>query len=176
MNIYKIHQSYNNNYTNHQMLKELFEGDGKILWQKVGDSITALTDINVSEKFKDEIGIENIGNVGNYLTHILNSTVDFSIRINNCKNKNGKHIAVTDDLDAWVDNKLSNTGCDVINKHITNEGIVTSLKNDQRIYHASLLVYGKMLVKDTAALLNTIENGIGRGKAFGFGMLNIFNF
>jgi CRISPR system Cascade subunit CasE len=175
MEIYQIHQSYENNYRNHQMLKELFPGEGRVLFHKNKNKIMALSSIELDEKFKGDIGIDHIGNAVNYIDNIKEKEVQFSIRLNGCKQVKGKALTLLkSDIEPWVDSKLSKCGIDVTSRFIKDEGIFLSLKNDQCIYHASLFVCGTLKIVDEDLFKNFAINGIGRGRAFGFGLLNVY--
>ncbi|MEY2703609.1 MAG: hypothetical protein RLY43_2248, partial [Bacteroidota bacterium] len=119
MNIFIIHQSHNDSYKNHQMVKELFPGDGKVLFQKLGNKITVLTDIPLAPEFKDNFEIENRGNVKQPA-----DCIPFSIRLNPVKaNKRKRYPIREEEIEEWVNNKLSNLGFEILYKTISKEGI-----------------------------------------------------
>lgn len=43
MNVYRIYKTYNDNYVNHQMLKEIFPENGKLLFQNCGNYLMVVT-------------------------------------------------------------------------------------------------------------------------------------
>ena len=176
MNIYLIHQSNKDNYYNHQLVKELFPGKNKVLFQNKGNKLLVLSETLVDDKFKDELMIEFIGTTNDKLNNIKDDEFCFSIRLNSCKRHKCKRVTIPEDsVNDWVDNKLKNLGGEIISKVIKNEGIIRSKRNNIFCYHASVLVVGIMKVIDHDLLSNNIHNGIGHGKSFGFGLLNVFD-
>jgi hypothetical protein len=172
MNIYIIHQSLSDNYKNHQMLKELFPGEGKLLYQNKGSKLIVATTISLDPKFENEFNIEFFGK-SNDLINKLNGEVLFSIRLNSVKGNKSKRFTLhKDQLPEWVDNKLSSLG--ICYKTIKDEGVIMSIRKGEKCYHSSVLVTGFLKTDDKEMLGNIVNNGIGHGKAFGFGLLNIF--
>jgi CRISPR-associated protein Cas6/Cse3/CasE subtype I-E len=172
MNVYTIHQSLSDNYKNHQMLKELFPGEGKLLYQNKGSKLIVATDIKLDPRFENEFNIEFFVK-SNELINSLDGECLFSIRLNAVKSNKSKRFSIhRDQLNGWVDKKLE--GLDISYKTIKDEGIVVSDRKGKKCYHSSVLVTGFLKVGNKDVLNNIINNGIGHGKAFGFGLLNIF--
>lgn len=176
MNVYRIYKTYNDNYVNHQMLKEIFPENGKLLFQNCGNYLMVVTAISVNDKFKDDIMIEHVGSVGKLLKY---NKYNFSIRLNSVKecgkNYKNKRLPINiDEIDSFVNKKLTNIGANVKINKINKEGIVKSIRKGIVIPNASVFITGSLDVTDRKKFINTIENGIGYGKVFGFGLLNVF--
>lgn len=174
MNVYSIGLSCDDSYKNHQMVKELFPGNGTVLFQSTGSKLIVVTSIALDSKFKDDLRIEKI----NFNLEI-DEIIPFSIRLNSAKNykvngkrkRRGLHL---DELDNWVDSKLSNVGAQILSREIRSEGTMMSLRKNKKCWHSSVLVFGTMKITDLNTFENVFENGIGYSKSFGFGMFNIF--
>lgn len=177
MKIYKIHQSYSDSYTNHQLVKELFPGEGRVLFQVNGPKITVLTETDLDPKFADEPGIEYIGDSDNYLSNIDSDVgIPFSIRLNGCKTVKHKRKSLPkEEIDEWVNVRLSDIGIDVVDKKIIDEGVNITYRQKEKMYHASLLVQGLLKINDLNLFKDVLFNGIGHGKMLGFGLVNIFH-
>lgn len=174
MKVYKIHRAYEDNYKNHQMLKEIFPGEGKLLYQRSGSKMIVLTDICIVKKFSESFEIEYIYDTKDVVTD-TNGSMIFSIRLNAVKSNQRKRFSLhREELDQWVDNKLSGIGITVRTRSIIDEGTKVSNRGDMKCFHSSILVNGMLDIDDVDKFLQVIHNGIGHGKAFGFGMMNIF--
>jgi CRISPR system Cascade subunit CasE len=173
MKLYKINQASYNNYENHQMLKEMFEGNGNVLYQNNGTSLTVLSNIELNPAYRNHIGIECVDSIRNILTK--RDSFAFSIRLNCAKHVKGKHVGVLkDDMDDWICSKLSDIGAEITSKSFNVEGNIQSVRKGINVTHSSVLVFGMLAIIDQDKFEETLTNGIGRAKAFGFGMLNIF--
>lgn len=175
MKLYKIHQSHNDSYTNHQMVKELFPGDGKILFQVNGDSVIVNTDIELSPEFVGDKGIEYIGQSENFISN-SNDNLFFSIRLNGCKTvKNKRRSLPKNEIDEWVNIRLSDIGADILSKNIIDEGVNISFRQGSKMFNASILVVGMLRINNKEKFNNVINFGIGHSKMIGFGMMNVFH-
>lgn len=72
----------------------------------------------------------------------------------------------------WLSLKSEKYGFKIIQTEIINEGIS---KGNKDISMLSVLFNGYLQITDKELFLKALEDGIGRGKRFGFGMLLISN-
>ncbi len=173
MNIYNIHTIYNDNYFNHQMLKEIFPGEGKLLFQRQGSILYVLTNLEIDLKYQDDFRIDKIGNTSKYLK--FNIPLNFSIRLNAVKSNKRKRYTIHPEMvETFVDTKLGNIGVEVKHRMIINEGVLISERNGEKCSHSSVLVVGSLVIKDLDEFSKVLYTGIGKAKGFGFGLMNIF--
>lgn len=174
MNIYKIHEAYDDNYKNHQMLKEIFPFEGKLLFQQQGSILCVMTDLEIDSKYSLDFRIEKIGDTKQYL--LPGICLNFSIRLNAVKaNKRKRYAIYPEMVESFIDAKLSEIGADIHNRVIMNEGILVSQRKGIKCSHSSVLVTGSLVIKDLDKFSEVLHTGIGKAKGFGFGMLNIFH-
>ena len=174
MNVYLIHSCYDDNYLNHQMLKEIFPENGKLLYQRNGSSLLVLTNISIIEKFKGDFSIQKMGKLEDFFDRLGENNL-FSLRLNAVKaNRRKKFSLYDEEVDDWVTKKLENIGLEIINCINTREGVLRSKRKGDYCYHNSVLVNGVMKIRDIERFEEAVRNGVGKGKAFGFGLVNIF--
>ena len=104
----------------------------------------------------------------------------FEITVNPCKrdNKTGKIIPVREreNIAQWfIDRAPSSWGFTVnpANLQVEKLAVQTFTKNDQKITHGSATLKGELKVTNQVQFIQSFQQGIGRGKAFGFGLLQI---
>ena len=98
----------------------------------------------------------------------------FRVRVNAAYREIGsaKKRSIPDDkLSEWVKSRLEWSGISVEHMMIVPEGMHTSMRKDVRTFHNSVEVTFVGTVVDAGAFAHAYANGIGQGKAFGFGML-----
>jgi hypothetical protein len=174
MKVYIIHRAYEDGYKNHQMAKEIFPGDGKLLFQKVGARLVVETDLEIDPKFADNFEIQFAKTTDQALSS-LSGDVQFAIRLNAVKsNKRRRFPVYRDRLHAWVDGKLSGIGADIRSKVVIDEGTMVSDRKGMKCCHSSVFVTGFLNVTDLERFASVVHTGIGHGKAFGFGLMNVF--
>jgi CRISPR-associated protein Cas6/Cse3/CasE subtype I-E len=174
MKLYHIHKCHNDSYLNHQLIKELFPNEGKILIHNLNNKLLILSDIEIAKEYKNCFHISYIKDVDNN-SFSINEQLPFSIRLNSSKMKYGKRFSVPlNELEQWCDNKLSNIGATIIVRQINNEGLIQSKRKNQICSHSSVFIQGMLQITNNKQFFNTIYQGIGHAKAFGFGLLNVF--
>ena len=104
----------------------------------------------------------------------------FEVTVNPCKrdNKTGKIIPVREreNIAQWfVDRASSSWGFTVnpTNLQIEKLAVQTFTKNDQKVTHRSATLKGDLKVTNQEQFNQSFQQGIGRGRAFGFGLLQI---
>lgn len=158
--------SNKDDYEVHQEIARLFETSEKRLWQRDDYRITVLSSQQCLRGESREITKEEMSQ-GQYMVNL---------RLNPCIRKNGKRISMSKDkISNWVKNKLSAAGVDAVVQCI-NEGVRISRKGNSVITLASVMVVGILTVKNQEVFEQSVMNGVGHGKGFGYGLLNIFAF
>lgn len=166
----KINSAIGDDYKQHQVIRQIFPGDQKILFQQsdCGILITSITKpIDETLKIK-EIDLSSIAVTGEQFT--------FSLRLNPTRRdrKKRKRVALEDpQIRPWIEKQLKEIGVDAQFQFI-KEGMRRSIKQGDTISFFSVMCIGVLTVKDSGRFQKALENGIGHGKGFGFGLLNIF--
>lgn len=104
----------------------------------------------------------------------------FEITINPVKrdNASGKIIAVRgrEEIQKWFMHRASDAyGFKVNPSSIQTEQISVQMfeKSGQTVTHGSATIKGQLIVTDRALFVKSFKQGLGRGKSFGFGLLQI---
>jgi CRISPR system Cascade subunit CasE len=103
----------------------------------------------------------------------------FSVRMNPVKrlSSNGYCEAITDfeAIRSWFLTKCGTYGFSVIPEtfEITGKGVQQFNKGKHRIVHNYADLTGVLKVEERDRFLHSVENGLGRGKSFGFGLLEL---
>ena len=103
----------------------------------------------------------------------------FEVRLNPTKREksSGKTIAVIGEekLAEWFLGKVHNFGIEVEKEtlQIQKTGVQTFEKNGKEVTHGEATFLGKLRVINREAFIRSFKQGIGRAKAFGFGLLQI---
>ena len=108
-----------------------------------------------------------------------NPTAKMRVRADRSPARNGVRVGLytEDEQLAWLQRKAQAGGFSVVSCHIVPEGKVLSRKGgeapEDRMQHLAVRFDGVLRVTDPDCLLNTLRNGIGSAKAFGFGLLSL---
>jgi CRISPR system Cascade subunit CasE len=103
----------------------------------------------------------------------------FEIRLNAVKRskQNGKIVAIFDreSLFEWFCSKSESWGfiTERDSLQIQSTGVQTFNKQENQITQNAVIFIGKLRVNDRSLFVKSFEEGIGRGKGFGFGLLQI---
>ena len=99
----------------------------------------------------------------------------FSTVINPCRIVNGKRFGLIREPDvlAWFSDKSEKGGFAVRSAIVSQNGYCTFRKNDKTLSFARAKISGYLEVRDARLFSRTVERGIGKGRAFGFGLLQL---
>ena len=104
----------------------------------------------------------------------------FEVTVNPSKrdNKTSKIIPIRDreNIAQWfIDRAPSSWGFTVnpTNLQVEKLTVQTFTKNDQKVTHGSATLKGELKVTNQTQFIQSFQQGIGRGRAFGFGLLQI---
>jgi CRISPR system Cascade subunit CasE len=88
------------------------------------------------------------------------------------KKKQGKRVGLKPEAyEGWFLRKLKDAGCEVKAVSVTPLGPKVCHRKGQTVTHLSTQFRGVLHVKDSGAFLKAATQGIGTGRAFGFGMM-----
>jgi CRISPR system Cascade subunit CasE len=103
----------------------------------------------------------------------------FSVRMNPVKrlsrSKRCEAITGVDEILSWFLGKSSQYGFSVLSEtlELTGKGVQQFDKGEQRIIHNYADITGVLRVEERKIFISSIKKGIGRGKSFGFGLLEL---
>jgi len=166
MYLTKLNRIGGDDYKVHQYVRSIFEGEQRVLFHVTDSEIIVISENKSNNVVSEEIDLNG------YKDKICN----FCIRINPCKRdaKTRKIIAIElVNVKSWLKKKFIENGIEANFQYIP-EGIRRSKKGGQNISIFSVLCFGSFKVLNFDLFEKAINNGIGREKGFGFGMLNVF--
>jgi CRISPR system Cascade subunit CasE len=152
-------------YQQHQKVKELFPGNQRVLFQRTDSEIVILSEKKSDLPAKE---VDTSSKVGDQ--HM------FTLRLNPAKRdmKTKKRVALEpEQVKTWIKKQLEAIGVEARSQYI-REDIHRSIRQEKTVSLASVLCFGVLTVKDASLFEKSLINGIGHGKGFGFGMLNIW--
>ena len=99
----------------------------------------------------------------------------FRLKANPTVTKAGSRVGILDNGERmkWLSKALSESGCEVVSSYISAHGKEQGCHRPGQppMTFNSVTYQGTIKVRDKAKLVNALMSGIGRGKAYGFGML-----
>ena len=111
---------------------------------------------------------DNFFNFKSYRFEIILNPVKTDI-----KTKKRVSIINKDDLTTWFLNKINKLGFTVSSLTITNLKPITFVKNHHKCVFNHVKFSGHLNVTDKNKFIETFKSGIGHGKAFGFGLIQL---
>ena len=167
-------------YKKHQFLREIYNGGQILRWQNCNSYVLSISDENPVLRNDSDFSVEVLGSTDDYLQEYGSGKLPFSLRFNPTFGR-ARHGVLASNLDSWVKEEmhsgmLSNLGAKLTISQLFHEGKVVLSKKDCDMTFMSAFMSGILKVEDMLRFKEVIRGGIGHGKAFGFGMLNIFGF
>jgi CRISPR system Cascade subunit CasE len=97
----------------------------------------------------------------------------FRLRANPTVKRDGKRLGLHDEEQqrAWLQRKLEQCGAALGDFRVVDEGLLVD--HDPPLEMQSALYDGVLSVRDPGALVDAVLDGLGAGKAFGFGLLSL---
>jgi CRISPR system Cascade subunit CasE len=156
-------------YQVHQKIRKIFPENQKVLFQRCDEEVFILSNKKPETEGLSvkEIDISSYKNGGLYA---------FTLRLNPAKRdiKTGKRVAIDPTLTKdWIKKQLCTIGIEANFQYI-REGTRRSLRQEKTVSFVSILCFGSLTIKDTNLFQKALTNGVGHGKGFGFGLINIF--
>jgi CRISPR-associated protein Cas6/Cse3/CasE, subtype I-E/ECOLI len=157
-------------YQVHQKIRKMFPGNQKILFQRCDEGIFILSEKKPGTVISvKEIDISIYANGGQF---------PFSLRLNPAKRdkKTGKRVAIDPlEVKEWIKKQLSSNAVGIeANFQYLREGIRRSIRQGKTVSLVSVLTFGVLTIKDASLFQKALTGGIGHGKGFGFGLINLF--
>jgi CRISPR system Cascade subunit CasE len=169
-------------YSIHRVIYSLFpkeNGDRDFLFVDKGGDLEERRILILSKRppLCPEYGIIEQKNIPD--SFLKEDRYGFEIRLNVVKRskQNGKIVAIFDraSLFEWFCSKSESWGfiTERDSLQIQSTGVQTFNKQGNQITQNAVIFIGKLRVKDRTLFVKSFEEGIGRGKGFGFGLLQI---
>lgn len=102
----------------------------------------------------------------------------FNMKINPTRStKDGRRAYPKERVEGWVSDHFTKIGCSLLTLTITNESTdyFRKLKDPNEIVYHYYEVMGALKIDDPELFKEKFFNGIGQGKAFGYGLINLLN-
>lgn len=190
LNSGKVRYELNNCYEFHRTLCSCFPdkskgGTGRILY-RVENFLGLNSDftMNILLVSKIEPDWSILTSKDNYLINYVIKKYDpiikdkeifkFHLRANPTKKKDGKRIGLygNEEQINWLIRKSKDNGFEILDCINKNDDYLKS-SNEKNLEFLSVLFEGVLKVSDVQKFKEALFNGIGSGKAFGFGLLTI---
>jgi len=171
-------------YSIHRVVINLFEktreneneSSGVLYADKGGDAMSRKILI-ISDR--DPVRTDNVKTIDIPDSFLEHAHYRFEILVNPCyrDNQNRKLVAIRDDqaiLD-WFEKKAQLSGFSIDKEalDISQKGLVQFSKKSQKVSLNKALIKGDLTVTDEDLFKKSCSQGIGRAKAFGFGLLQL---
>lgn len=173
-------------YSLHRMVLDLYpcrESDGKeasardVQWADRGEHLAGREVLLLSnrppmtEGLPDDVCVMVKKLPDSFLEH---ETYRIRMDVNPCRCVDGRHRAVPrGELENWLHDKAKRSGFAFTHLQIGRYGATRFVKEGHRVTFAELRVDGIVRVLDSNLFKQTVANGFGRGKAFGYGLMQI---
>ena len=99
----------------------------------------------------------------------------FSILVNPCRMQDGKRVGITNESEicAWFNRHANISGFEVKKMEINHPKITKFKKGGRTISYLGVKLNGLLEVRNRNKFKNTFAKGIGKGRAFGYGLLQL---
>jgi CRISPR-associated protein Cas6/Cse3/CasE subtype I-E len=156
-------------YRLHQHVREIFPGEQRVLFQTTDDSIIV---ISQNQAVKGDVTSTRVDPA----SFADGKRHTFTLRLNPVKRDKKTRKRVPQDesqIKKWIAERLLDIGVEARFQYVF-ENIHQSKRREEKISFFSVLCFGSLVVKDGQTFAYALANGIGHGKGFGFGLLNVF--
>ncbi len=150
---------------------------GSIQRTQVGKIVLILSKSKPLAPSVNWLSISSIAISDSFLDHKI---YRFKLKANCVKTKNYKRIAITDTLELkeWLRKQFSKGGCSLLGCDVLNHTLETISRGKKskpvpKIQLNSCRFSGEFAVNDPSKFRQMFSQGIGKAKAFGFGLLEI---
>ncbi len=163
MYLTKLPPMQGSDYQVHQKIRELFPGEQRVLFQRSDYKIFVISKTAIKESELSQN------------TFAVGDQYSFTLRLNSShrSKKEGKRVALPDVSKDWVQKKLEQAGIKGM-YNIIPEKTRCFMKGLTKITLSSVFIVGFLEILDEKKFMDTLYKGIGKGKSFGFGMINIY--
>lgn len=165
----KIDNIEGDDYRAHQAVTALFEKQ-RVLFQRKGYEIIILSE-KPQPSSEDVSALLGHLQVGQKFLFRLRINPTVTCKVDEKKKRMGLPAA---QIAPWLEAQFAKYGFTA--DYVTRpEGIRRSIKGAQTVSLLSVLVSGVLTIQEPEKLRAALCNGIGHGKGFGFGLLNVFD-
>ncbi len=184
MSIRKANHNVFDTYTVHKIVYSLFpKQDGKtrsfLFCDKGGDVYGSRVFLILSKEQPVEPEIGDIESKVIPDDFLMQKYYSFEVNINPVKkdSQTGKIVPIKgrDELSKWFYDKAPSFGFNILpdSLQIRDTNVVQFIKENKKITYGKAVFFGRLEVIDREHFISSFENGIGKGKAFGFGLFQI---
>ena len=169
MYITKLSPVLGDDYKVHQKVREIFPAGQKVLFQRCDEGVFVMSE----RKPVDDKLLYNEVDTSLYSNGYQHA---FTLRLNPTKRdiKTKKRVSIEPLLTReWIKRKLDAIGIEANFQYI-REGMRCSIRQGKTISLTSVLIFGVLTIKNSDIFQESFLNGIGHGKGFGFGFINLF--
>ena len=156
---------HNIHYSMHQKLYQMFEGDDRILYDFNVDKGEIYIKHTIDPKLEKGFTIST----KEYNAPENGSVVMIDILVNPCKKTNGKR--VLDDPEVWINKR--EFGFDILDMRITRDSDI-NMSPKVRFNIPTYRYQIQAKVTDQSLFEEHLENGIGKSKGLGCGLIKYF--
>lgn len=183
--IRKRNQNVFDAYTIHKVVYSLFPKDGdkerRFLYAYKGGDFNEQCILMLSEKKPLQSDIGNIDSKEIPREFLEQDYYGFEVQVNPVKrdSKTGKIIPIRgsdkDALRQWFSEKSLSFGFEIQKESLSvgDTDVLSFSKEGKNVVLGKAVFTGKLKVTDRELFIKSFKNGIGKGKAFGFGLLQI---
>jgi CRISPR system Cascade subunit CasE len=164
-----------NDYEMHRDIYGAFpmNGSGRVLFRIYQDTIIVYSEKNPNwngSRLKD-LPVTVIASIQYKKDEILK----FDLLVSPSIKRFGKRHAIVneEELISWLVKKSKFCGFQLVNLKIFLNGQIPIKKDERVMYFNQVIFTGELIITDTAIFNQSIQNGIGTGKSFGFGLLGV---
>lgn len=167
---------YGDSYFCHQVVESAFPEQKKAFYQK-DDTLVVYSEKGPLTSFANEVYILetcefNIDELLRTLTKM------FSLQVNPIRRVNGKYTKVhNDELEEWLTRKFEEVGCSLKNFIVARSGwdVFNKPNNTNQVSLYCREINGILEISNPELFKEKYFAGIGQGKAFGYGLIQLLN-
>lgn len=154
-------------------------GEGRILYRQDGATlyVTGPTRFDTDE-LRKRLDVENVDTTGydNWLNNIQeNASYRFTVTCAPVKTVQGRKVPLHDrqERQAWLARVLEEHGARLRYADISNPDRTVFTRSKQTVTFVGFTVQGILQVTNPSRFRDLLTNGMGKGRAYGYGMLTI---
>lgn len=114
---------------------------------------------------------DHLATAGGQAWFLVHANPTFDAVIDGKRRRTG--ITTEPRLTEWITRKLAASGAEITTVKAEPAGVEKSRRPGATMTHASCRYEGQLTIRDPDALRHAITTGIGRGRAYGFGLLTV---
>ena len=172
---YNFSLTCDDDYKTHQILKEMFPGEGKLIFKQQEYNVICITNIPLME---EKLFLEESYQINDVINNdILNQIIELKMTLNPVKNLYGKKIALKSnyEINDYVVKKLDTIGIsyDFNDIKIKRHYVKKCYRKNNELKFNAIDICVICVVKNIDVFKHFIENGVGSCKMCGFGFIEM---